>query len=268
LITIITSNLNNTNLLSVTASSIRAQSFRCKWIIVDGGSTDGIMNFYDSNTDIISGFISEKDSGIYNAWNKAIKLLDTDWVLFLGAGDVLYDEFSIERSVGLLNPSYFICYGNVQMVDGNGQYREFFGEINTLKWEQCRPQTPHHQGVFHNSSIFKSFVFDESYKIGGDSKLVLEAMKLCEPFYINANVAMMRTGGVSYRLESLSVCLKENRRIVRELGLDRSHYKSSFLGDLKLYLKVILFKIIGGNLLLIIDFYRAITGRQRSSYER
>ena len=55
------------------------------WII-DGASTDGTQE-YLKTLDQRFNFISEEDSGIYNAMNKGIEKSKGEWLYFLGADD-------------------------------------------------------------------------------------------------------------------------------------------------------------------------------------
>ena len=66
-IAIITINYNNKRGLEETINSVRNQS--CKdfeFIVVDGASTDGSIELLRNNIDIISEYVSEKDTGIFN----------------------------------------------------------------------------------------------------------------------------------------------------------------------------------------------------------
>ena len=58
-------------------------------LIVDGGSTDSTMEIVKSYGVSIDYSISEKDQGIYDAWNKALKVAQGEWVMFLGADDYI-----------------------------------------------------------------------------------------------------------------------------------------------------------------------------------
>ena len=61
-------------------------------LIVDGCSTDNTIDILKENSDRISWWISEEDNGIYDAWNKALLHAKGNWIIFLGADDVLYDK--------------------------------------------------------------------------------------------------------------------------------------------------------------------------------
>ena len=70
-LSIITVNLNNAAGLEKTAESIIGQTFTdFEWIVIDGGSTDGSVDVIRKYENRITYWVSEKDSGIYNAMNK------------------------------------------------------------------------------------------------------------------------------------------------------------------------------------------------------
>ncbi|WP_340621460.1 glycosyltransferase [Xenorhabdus siamensis] len=93
LISIVTSTYQAVELLPVTIKSIRNQKFKnFEWIIVDNASGDGTKDLIINNQDIIKHWISEKDDGIYNAWNKALKMVSGDWIIFIGAGDNFFSN--------------------------------------------------------------------------------------------------------------------------------------------------------------------------------
>ena len=90
MISIITATYNAERDLPLLISSLRRQSSRhFKWIIADGGSTDSTLKIIDDNHDLIYKLLSGPDFGIYDALNKAIEHVDTDYYLTLGADDLL-----------------------------------------------------------------------------------------------------------------------------------------------------------------------------------
>uniref|UniRef100_UPI0018EAE01E glycosyltransferase n=1 Tax=Aquitalea sp. ASV11 TaxID=2795103 RepID=UPI0018EAE01E len=97
-ITVITSTYNCAEALTKTAESIRCQSYKnIQWIIADGASTDATLSVIKQNSDIVSHWESEPDNGIYDAWNKACRHINGDWVIFIGAGDLFIDKDTVKR---------------------------------------------------------------------------------------------------------------------------------------------------------------------------
>ena len=90
LITIITVVLNDEVNIEKTIKSIINQYYKnIQYIIVDGGSKDKTkqkIKKYLRNIDI---FISEKDGGIYDAFNKGLKLAKGEFIGFVNSGDIL-----------------------------------------------------------------------------------------------------------------------------------------------------------------------------------
>ena len=69
-LSIITINLNDKVGLKKTIDSVVSQTFTdYEFIIIDGLSTDGSVELIQEHRDKISYWVSEKDSGIYNAQN-------------------------------------------------------------------------------------------------------------------------------------------------------------------------------------------------------
>ena len=89
---------------------------------MDGGSTDGTLEIIKSYTDAPCIYKSEPDTGIYNAFNKAVKLISGQWCLFLGADDRLLDGFS-DAARHLINPGT-LYYGDyrVKGIRSGGKY--------------------------------------------------------------------------------------------------------------------------------------------------
>ena len=72
---------NDLNGLIKPINSVKSQTFKnYKHIIIDGGSNDGTKEFLDSTKDLF--YISEKDNGIYNAFNKGLSYVDGNYYTF------------------------------------------------------------------------------------------------------------------------------------------------------------------------------------------
>ncbi|RZJ43544.1 MAG: glycosyltransferase, partial [Chryseobacterium sp.] len=96
-LTVLTINYNNKEGLIKTFESVRAQTWtEFEFIVIDGGSTDGGKALIEQN-DQIDYWVSEKDSGVYNAMNKGIKKANGDYIIFMNSGDYFYNEFVLEK---------------------------------------------------------------------------------------------------------------------------------------------------------------------------
>lgn len=96
-ISIITVTYNAEQSLQDTLKSVFDQTAfdEVEYIVIDGASTDGTLSILKEYKERIDILISEKDQGIFDAMNKGINLASAPWVLFLNAGDKLYDKHTI-----------------------------------------------------------------------------------------------------------------------------------------------------------------------------
>jgi len=84
---------NNAGTLSDTIASVASQDYDdIEYIIVDGGSTDGTLNIIKEQAKKITKWISEKDSGIYDAMNKGLRMATGDVIGILNADDLYEDD--------------------------------------------------------------------------------------------------------------------------------------------------------------------------------
>ena len=113
-LSIITINYNNALGLKKTMSSIEKQTWKeFEYIMVDGNSTDGSLEVMKTFNYIGLNYISEPDSGIYNAMNKGIKMAKGKYLLFLNSGDVLENENVLKNVLQYFNDDYAILSGNI-----------------------------------------------------------------------------------------------------------------------------------------------------------
>ncbi|MDW6002162.1 glycosyltransferase family 2 protein [Vibrio mangrovi] len=221
LITIITSTFNAARDLHWTIESIRSQTYpNIQWIIADGASQDDTVDILKANEDVIDYWFSEPDSGIYDAWNKAIPYIKGEWVQFLGAGDELYCTTTYEAVTDVLKfveIDTLLIYGNTHLIDSSRH------EIQKIKrpWTEIKgtwcgflPTLPMHPEVFHRQIIFHSETFDsQNYKIAADALLLLNVIESCEPIYFDVPVVKMLEGGVSSNINTMIRALEETRKI-------------------------------------------------------
>ena len=90
LVSIITICRDSEKTISKTIESVKNQTYEnIEYIIIDGKSEDRTIDIIQSYKDNISKIISEKDDGIYDAFNKGLNLYKGDLIGFVNSDDVL-----------------------------------------------------------------------------------------------------------------------------------------------------------------------------------
>jgi glycosyltransferase involved in cell wall biosynthesis len=93
LFSVITVVFNGEKVLESTILSVLDQTYRnVEYIIVDGKSTDATVDIVRKYEDSIDYWVSEPDSGIYDAMNKGIRHARGEWLYFLNCGDCFVDS--------------------------------------------------------------------------------------------------------------------------------------------------------------------------------
>lgn len=230
-ISVITSTYNCKSTIEGCLQSVFNQSFmNYEYLVVDGASSDGTTEIISKYKDRLALFISEKDSGVYEAWNKACQHIRGEWILFLGGDDQLADrnvlnDLSIFLSDVVSNIK--IAYGDVLLVESaDGTRIKRMGEppeCYVHKFTFGKIKLPPHQGVFHRRSLFAGKrPFDTSYKISADAKLVYSNFGTDHAIYLPRLVAKMRSGGLSTVNTRAIDHAMENIRLFGDLGIKLS----------------------------------------------
>ena len=95
-LSIITVVLNGEKYLEETILSVLNQSFKnFEYIIIDGGSKDNSLEIIKKYENKIDYWVSEKDNGIYDAFNKGMSLATGDYIGIVNSDDT-YQEGAFE----------------------------------------------------------------------------------------------------------------------------------------------------------------------------
>ena len=198
-LSIITVNLNNRDGLQKTIDSVVCQTFRdFEWIVIDGGSTDGSRELIEQYADHFAYWVSEPDKGIYNAMNKGIKVAKGEYLQFLNSGDWLFDDNVLQVVFGK-NRSADILFGKM-LVEGSGLLSGAAMMKPVLYWTDFVGNTLPHQASYIKKNLFEKFgLYDESYRIAGDTKFFIKSIVWGKSSYefIPENIAVFQQGGIS-----------------------------------------------------------------------
>lgn len=201
LVSIITVTFNAEADLEKCIKSVISQTYtNIEFIIIDGGSTDGTLDIIEKYKKNISYSISEKDKGIYDAWNKGVSVANGEWIAFLGSDDV-YLENAIENYINHLNTiknqHVDIISSRVRLVNDNGDKLRIIGK----KWNWKifrRYMCIAHVGSMHSKAYFNQYgSYNLNYKIVGDYEMLLRAKSKLKAEFIDTITVEMKIGGIS-----------------------------------------------------------------------
>lgn len=217
-LSIITINLNNSQGLLRTIESVLVQSYAdYEYIIIDGGSVDDSVEIINKYSQKLFYWISESDSGIYEAMNKGIKVARGEYCLFLNSGDWLVDNCL--KIIMADNSPHDIIYGNAiyyniekSVVNKNQKNIQ-----KTLSfYDFFNGESISHQTAFIRRKLFESYgLYDESLKIVSDWAFFIRTIIFGNVTFIHKDIdiAYIEIGGISSAFDPLHLL---ERKIVLE----------------------------------------------------
>ena len=198
MISIVTINLNNKNGLRKTIESVVNQTYfdKIEYIIIDGGSTDGSVDVIKEYEDKISYWVSEPDSGIFNAMNKGVDVSNGEYSLYLNSGDYFNSYDIIEKVYDELDKD--IVYGNEnKLKQGRTVILSKYPDV--LEERFFKMTALPHQSTFIKTSLLKENKYSEDWKLLGDWKFFREMIMVKKVSYKHLPIVISNYGldGVS-----------------------------------------------------------------------
>lgn len=198
-LSVITINYNNGYGLKKTIDSVVNQSWKeFEYIVIDGGSSDDSSMIIKDNADKINYWVSEKDSGIYNAMNKGIRQAKGKYILFLNSGDCLMNENVFENVFMNFDSDIdFIC-GNLYFEQGGNKFIKEHPEQMTFSYLVSK--MVYHPSTFIKRSLFEKYeLYNEKNKIVSDWEFFFKALGLNGATYqkLNHTITNFDMSGIS-----------------------------------------------------------------------
>ena len=143
-------------------------------------------------------FSSQVDVGIYDAWNRGIKLARGDYLCFIGADDVFVDSDSLQKLLDLtsLSAELITCRNSYHSSDG--RFLRNWG--SAWCWKRMRESMNiAHPGMLVRRDLFDRFgLYDPSFKICGDYEWFLRLTPLILSVHSEALILKVVQAGVSH----------------------------------------------------------------------
>ena len=229
---IVTAVLNDAEHIAETMSSVLDGNADCEveYIVIDGGSTDGTKEIIAARAAELGFFVSEPDSGIYEAMNKGIAHAAGDVVGIINSGDRYLPGAlkSVERALDGKCDDHHILWGDVEYERG-GRVRGFRPEKRYVG--AFAP----HPSMFVPLAYYRRYgAYDPDFKLLGDYEFMYKAVNKTgvDPVYLPEVLAFYRAGGLSDR--RIFACLRDELRVKLRYGASPiGAYAAYFLKLLK-----------------------------------
>jgi glycosyltransferase involved in cell wall biosynthesis len=137
-LSIITIVYNGESLIEGTMQSVLNQTFTdYEYLIIEGASQDNTLTLVVEQARLFPHntitWMSERDKGLYDAMNKGLAFAMGDFVLFLNAGDRLFESTTLEKIAAAITPTTDILYGETMLVDDNRNHISIRSDITVQK---------------------------------------------------------------------------------------------------------------------------------------
>ena len=201
-ISIIIATYNAARTLRQALDSIKYQTYKdIETIVIDGKSTDDTLNIIQEYNDVVTKWISEKDYGIYDAFNKGVDLATGDYIAFLGSDDCYCNYSIIERVISDINENVEMLSAPVVVVNEDSHKEEIGTNTYNIDDIFSGCMLPH-QGIFVKTSTMKKYHFSLQNKIISDYEFLVRFIKAGGKIkFVDYPVVYYSNGGLSSSIE-------------------------------------------------------------------
>jgi glycosyltransferase involved in cell wall biosynthesis len=214
-ISIITPCYNSEQTISQTIESVLSQRYpNLEYIIIDGSSTDRTLSIIQHYFKLANGclkYISEPDTGIYNAMNKGLHIASGDII-----GIINSDDWYEPNALNELSQVYdynipSVYYGILRKISKDQEYN-----LERNSHEFIKNKMIPHPACFVSRVLYDNYgLFNEHYRFSSDYELMLRFIDHDVNFIkINKIIANFRLGGSSSTelasLETLKLKMTKN----------------------------------------------------------
>ena len=223
-LSIVTATFNAASHLPALIESLRAQTDKSfVWVVADGASSDDTLSILGSVRDLNIRWDSQADFGIYDALNRAVQRVDSDYYLVLGADDILYSDAVANFRQAIADSTADIVSANFDFLSIKKSVRKkpvWFAGISALI-------SSHSVGAAFRCALHDQYGFySRKFPIAADFEFVLKVHNGGGKIvYGDFSAGRFGSGGVSsvdiagYLTETFRIQLKHGGSRVVQLAL-------------------------------------------------
>lgn len=233
-VSLITVTYNSDKTLRDTINSVLAQTYEdIEYIVVDGLSKDKTVDIIREYEPQFAGrmkWISEKDSGLYDAMNKGIRMATGDVVGILNSDDFFTSNDVIEKVVAGVTKDTDAVYGDIHFVNPDNLQRcvRYYSSKIFKRSLMKMGFIPAHPSFYCRKECFEKFgYYKTDYKIAADFDLLLRFIYVHQIRikYLPVDMVTMRLGGASTDgWKSRLVMMNEHLRSFKENGVKTNRF--------------------------------------------
>lgn len=221
-VSIITVVFNNRECIAGCIQSVLSQTYdNIEHIVIDGGSTDGTQQEIEAYQDQLAYYLSEKDDGIFDAYNKGIKQATGDIVGILNSDDFFTDTTTLSKIVeSFKTTGADLVYGKGMFVspENLSKVRRIYTSNPFKKQYLDYGWIPLHPTIYVRREVYEIYgLYDPGFSIASDYEISLRWFQneKIRKFYLNEWVVKMRLGGKSTSLGLQRIKSTEDLKIIR-----------------------------------------------------
>jgi putative colanic acid biosynthesis glycosyltransferase len=232
---IVTITLNDHAGLVQTHASVAAQTCTdFEWLVIDGGSADGTIEYLQQIHHPNRKWISETDNGLYYAMNKGLEQATGQYIIFMNSGDRFAGQDVLACIDALLakdGQAWDLVFGDAYEEDADGKL--LFKRARSVEWIRYGMFT-HHQAMLYARRAIAGMRYDCRFAVAADYHFTCRllagggsALHLGFPISINQRTGWSEKKADTGRRENLAI-----QKAVLRLGLARraANY-AAFLGS-------------------------------------
>ena len=244
-VSIITICYNRVKTIEKAIQSVLSQDYEdIEYIIIDGNSKDGTQSIIEKYKNEIGIYVSEPDSGMYEAINKGLALATGEIIGLMHSDDEFYDNMVISKIVQKFKESKLIeaVYGNGIYISNDDTEKIIRNRIggNFLIEKIEKGWLPLHPTVYIKKKVIEKYGnYDVQFKIASDTEFLLRYLYKykIKMSYINSYFIKMRIGGLSTSRKRAFEVLIEDFKIYKFHNIPA--FKAVFLKKLKTLIEYI-----------------------------
>ncbi|WP_233708081.1 glycosyltransferase family 2 protein [Helicobacter bizzozeronii] len=203
LVSVIMATLNSQNFLEATLQSILDQTYgNLELLIIDGGSNDSTLQILQTYANKIDYFMSLKDKGIAQAFNRGVRLAFGDYINFQGDSDGFVAPNALQEVMAGVRGQMLVS-ARIVGVDQKGDAIYTSKYLKNFHQNLLFGKLIPHQGLLTHRDYFSTYgLFDEDLIFSMDYEFLMRCYHHPTPLIAKEHVlARWRSGGIGTNKE-------------------------------------------------------------------